>query len=517
MLLALLLAVSLNGDAGEVAPGTTIVAIRIVEHDVFDVDQPGTSTWPYRWANALHVMTRERFIRSLLLFRVGDAVDPARLAETERTLRDTGFLSPVDITARPVPGGAEIVVETHDQWTTEVGFSYGRFGGQQHAGFSLAEQNLLGWGKTVILDLDSNPERTKRTVIYKDPLLLGSRWQLQAAHVNATDGSGDSFGVQYPFFALATPRAAALAWSRGNQHEWLWASGDKVVEGDIRTSSFQLWGGIRLPGGGETTDRLRLGIFADRASYANWRVLAGGAAPTPDSRDLRGILIGFEQQVDRWKVVRGFRAWQRQEDVALGPNWTAQVGVSLPAFGGDRGRIALAGDVNAAWLRGGQLSWADLSLAGRAEGGGLANTVTHVEVGTARPGDVGWRARLAADVGRDLDLDQQLALGADTGLRGWDPMTFDGTSRAVANLEWRHRLTGEVLHLGIIGLTVFGDAGQTWAPRVGPSTDGIRKDAGAGLLIESTRAAILRVVRLEVAFPDRGGKPLFLATSTSLF
>ena len=69
----------------------------------------------------------------------------------------------------------------------------------------------------------------------------------------------------------------------------------------------------------------------------------------------------------------------------------------------------------------------------------------------------------------------------------------------------------------IIGGVVFADAGKTWAPRVGPSTDGIRKDAGVGLLIESTRAALLRVIRVEVAMPDQGGKPVFLISGTSLF
>jgi hypothetical protein len=32
-----------------------------------------------------------------------------------------------------------------------------------------------------------------------------------------------------------------------------------------------------------------------------------------------------------------------------------------------------------------------------------------------------------------------------------------------------------------------------------------------------TRASVARLVRLEVAFPDRGGGPVFLATTSSLF
>src|ERR1035437_4416674 len=117
-----------GAGAEEVAPGTSIVAVRIDRHDVFDLDDPSTSAWPYRWVDALHIITREDFIRSLLLFQAGDRLDPMRLAESELILRGTGFLNPVNISARPVPGGAEVVVETPDQWTTGVNAGFGMAG-----------------------------------------------------------------------------------------------------------------------------------------------------------------------------------------------------------------------------------------------------------------------------------------------------------------------------------------------------------------------------------------------------
>ena len=93
-------------------------------------------------------------------------------------------------------------------------------------------------------------------------------------------------------------------------------------------------------------------------------------------------------------------------------------------------------------------------------------------------GKAGLRLRAAADFGHNLDGERQLTLGADTGLRGYDPNTFDGTSRAVANVEWRHRLTGEFLHIAVLGMTAFVDGGKTWGARVGPSTDGLARRRG---------------------------------------
>jgi hypothetical protein len=517
LLAAILMASTLAAAGGEVAPGTPIVAIRVVRTDIFDLSDPGTSAWPYRWANALHVLTREQFIRSLLLFRVGDKIDPGRLAESERILRDTGFLSPVNITAHPVPGGAEVVVATHDQWTLEAGVSFGMFGKRKHKGASLSDENFLGSGKILDVEFDSDPERTSTTFTYKDPLLLGTRWGLELLHRNSSDGKTDAFQLEYPFFSLATPQAGGVDWRRENLTDYLYAGSKKAVAGAFSRHSFLLWGGLRLPSDSVFTNRLTLGVFSDEAKYADWRWLDGRPYPTPEGREMNGFQVGWDHQADRWRVVRGFRAWQRQEDVPLGPNWGATVGLSLSVFGSDRTRFPFSGYFGIASLRGDQYSWLNASQTGRFERGGMTNSVTHLDVGTALTGAAGWRGRVAVDLGHGLDLDRQLTLGADTGLRGWDPDTFDGTSRAVANLEWRHQVTGEVLHLAIFGVALFVDAGKTWNPRVGLSTEGWRKDAGIGILIESTRAALLRVVRIEAAWPDRGKGPLILISGDSLF
>ena len=515
--LLLLAATATPPAAAEVPPGTPIVSIRVLRDDIFDVSEPATSSWPYRWADHLHVLTRERFIRSVLLFKVGDALDPARIAESERLLRGTGFLSPVTITVAPAPGGAEVTVHTHDEWTTLAGASFGLAGNRKHAGASLSEENFLGWGKELAVEYDSDSVRNTTTFEYTDNLFLASRWQLALRYLNASDGKTEAFGLQYPFFSLATPRAAGVAWQRATLTEYLYATNSKAVSGTTRTSGFLLWGGLRAWGGGVTTNRLSLGVFTDKAEFSNWRLTDGEPYPTPAGHDMQGVRLGWDHQLDRWKVVTGFRAWQRQEDVPLGPNWTVTGGVSAPAFGGDETRVKVDAGFNAGFLSDRQYSWLNLGESVRFDRRANDNQVSHVDFGTARTGPVGWRGRISVDLGHNLDGDRQLTLGADTGLRGWDPDTFDGTSRAVANLEWRHVLTGEVLHLGVIGGALFADAGKTWAPRVGPSTEGIRKDAGIGLLIESTRAAAVSVVRVEAAFPDHGKGPVFLISSISLF
>jgi len=515
--LCALAAVGAGAGTEEVAPGTPIVAVRIERHDIYDLDDPATSARAYRWVDALHVLTREEFIRSLLLFQVGDPLDPARLTESELILRGTGFLNPVHISVRPVPGGAEVVVETHDEWTTGVGLNYGVSGDRRYYGAGISEDNLFGLGKSVLLGFSADPERTTTTFRYRDLTFLHSRWQLGLEHRRSSDGSTEFVQFEYPFFAILTPRAGGVKWRREGLQEYLWSGAQRSVAGQANTRSFEVWGGLRLPGDGILTNRLTLGVFGEQALFRDWHRLDGSPYPQPQDRDLLGFEVGWEHQTLNLRVVQGFRAWLRQEDILLGPNWQVTIGLSLPAFGGDRARWPYHGALTVGQMNRRSYFWLIADLSGRLEQGGVANGVTHLEVGSASTGTAGWRARVATDLGHNLDGERQLTLGADTGLRGYEPNMFDGTSRVVINLEWRRQITGELLHVAALGLTAFTDGGKTWGARVGPPTGGWRGDVGAGLLVEITRAAIVRIVRLEVAYPDRGKSPVFQITSNSLF
>ena len=440
-----------------------------------------------------------------------------RLAESELILRATGFLNPVNISARPVPGGAEVVVETHDQWTTGVSLSFGMSGDRRTASFGLWEDNVLGMGKSFLLDVTSDPERTSTKFRYRDITFLHSRWQLEVEHQSSSDGSTDHLRFEYPFFSLTTPRAGGVDWRRDQSLKYLWSDGERRVTGEANTRDWEVWGGLRLPGSGIRTDRLLVGAFGERAIFSDWHSLTGPSYPQPQDRNLVGVEAGWDHRTFRWKLVQGFRAWLRQEDLPLGPNWTVTTGLSLPLLGGDSVRLRYHGVFEAGQFAGRTYTWQRIDLSGRVESRGLGNVISHLEAGGAITGSAGLRVRVAADLGYALDGERQLTLGADTGLRGYDPNTFDGTSRVVANVEWRHRITGELLHVAALGLTAFADGGKTWGARVGPSTEGWRSDIGAGVLVELTRASLVRILRFEVALPDRGGKPIYLITTDSLF
>lgn len=517
ILISVIFAAIAGADVSNGCRGKEIDEICISTYEIFDTSDEETSSWPYRLINAVHFQTRRQFVSSLMTIKPGDEASDSILAESERLLRRTGFLNPVYVECVCENDINRVYVETHDQWTTKLALNYGRYGKRQEGGVSLEEQNFLGWGKTVVLDVRYTSERTTNKIEYYDPLLFGSRWRLNLGYNDATDGHAQTLKLRYPFFSLSTSRAGGIEWQREKIHEWLWSEGEKVAGGDEYRRSFRIWYGYRLPGQRDVNDRFKIGFFSDKYEFENWKRKNDGEFVHPEDLSLSGVEFGWERETDSWEVVEGFRAWARQEDIPLGPNWEIKAGIPLVPDSDDPRTLSLEGSFVAGMLKGRQYSWCKTDLAGRIENGEPVDFLTEFELGSAMTGKMGWRAKISWDMGYKLNDNKQLTLGVDEGLRGWDPDTFDGTSRVLVNMEWRRRLTDEIWNLGVFGLTFFVDTGKTWGARIGPDTDGWRTDFGFGLTAESTKAAVLRLIRLEVAFPDDAGGPVFLITGIPMF
>jgi hypothetical protein len=503
-------------DLDPAVEGYPIIAIRVIRNDIFDTTDPKTKAWFYRWANALHIVSKEDFIRSMLLFEEGDPYSASVAAESARILRALGIMNPVEITARKIDDGVEVTVETRDQWTLKVGAKLGIFGDRASYYVDAEEENILGWGKAAGIAYESDEERSGWAVKYFDPNVFNSRWRASLAHADYTDGYIDEVVIDRPFYSLSTPWTWGGSGIRQELIDHLYSQSESVVDGIRNTESLRFWGGGRLPGGGITVRRLVGGWEYHRTRYSDWTWEdTGEPYPAPEDRTIEGPRLSYEQITDRFLVVRGFRAWSVQEDVSLGPNLGLSAIFSAPAFGGDQKRLVMAGQAHAARQFGRWLVLGDTWFSGRLEDGGTHNLVAGFQIGAAQLGSRGLQTRFLVEGSHRLDNDRQLTLGADLGLRGWDPDYFDGTGRAVLNVQWRQLLKEEVLGLFTVGFVLFGDAGYTWNPRVGLDTDGVRFDAGAGLLFDLSHLGRSTLLRLDAAFPDDGtGITVTVSTST---
>ena len=109
---------------------------------------------------------------------------------------------------------------------------------------------------------------------------------------------------------------------------------------------------------------------------------------------------------------------------------------------------------------------------------------------------------LSGTFGNNLDLDETLVLGGDTGLRGY-PLRFQsGESRAVFTIEQRYFTDWYPFRLFHVGGAVFFDAGRTWGENLaGAPGEQLLRDVGAGLRIASSRSGLGRMIHVDVAMP----------------
>jgi len=73
--------------------GATIRAIYVTVDNVFDPNNPDEDKKLYRWANNVHVLTRESVVLDILVIAPGDRFIARRLDESARALRAGGFIA----------------------------------------------------------------------------------------------------------------------------------------------------------------------------------------------------------------------------------------------------------------------------------------------------------------------------------------------------------------------------------------------------------------------------------------
>jgi hypothetical protein len=145
--------------------GKRVRRIQVSNLDVFgpSVDDTTrvTKSRLARFLNHVNFQTRETTIRRTLLFREGDTIDPFRLADSERLLRNLAFIGDARIVVVRIPGSGDSVdvrVIVKETWTLKLS---GLRGGD-HLKATLTERNLLGLGHQVSVAGALNPNASPR-------------------------------------------------------------------------------------------------------------------------------------------------------------------------------------------------------------------------------------------------------------------------------------------------------------------------------------------------------------------
>jgi len=491
------------------ARGAVVGQVLIRAGDVFDTGAPGEDRRMYRLVNRLHRNTRDAVIRELLLFKPGDPYRQRQVAESERILRDTAYL--YDARIRPgacADGRVDVVVDTRDVWSLEGGVGFGRSGGRNSAHFGLQDRNFFGLGKSFGVQRRSDVDRDSSVLQFRDRNLLGRHVTADLSYAANSDGRAQGAIVERPFYALDSRWAAGLRWSTDERVDARYLLGQVNDRFAHREDQVELYGGISRGLVGGRTLRWTFGATAERHRFGS---TAGRPAPVdlPARRDVAYAWIGLESVHDGFFVTRDLERLQRSEDLNLSRQWSLRLGAALPALGSDRGGAVVRADIGSG-LRPSprQLLFCSGRLSGRS---GPGWTPENVRFGGAlryylrEHDDNVFFVTAEAEWTDNLDPEEQVLIGGDSGLRGYPLRYQAGDRRALFTVEQRWYTDWQPWKLFHVGAAAFADVGRAWFAGASPlDRYSWLRDAGVGLRLAPSRTAHGAMIHVDLAWPLDG-------------
>ncbi len=471
------------------AAAPPIDTIIVVNRNVFDLQEADAPSFVARLANRLHVTTRAGVIRRTLLLNPGDRYDSARVAESERALRNLYVFSRVRIDTTRLEGRLALRVATTDGWSTKPQIGFSSAGGDVTWMVGLVEDNLLGTATSLTAVYNKTPDRRIFDLGHVNPHFFSRRGWLQAKYSNKSDGNRGTWLAGVPFYETAARRGLITDGEAAAERVLVFrrdAVGRSVVDTVERRA-------------------LRFGVTAGFAPHATsrdyLRLWVGGQwrredfAPettTVFPRSTFGTVgAGLDVGHVRFQVLERFNSYARREDVDLSQLFHFGAWAAPRAWGYPSDRAGIGTEVgarlSALWPGGFAVLYGagnGVFTAGVPDSGRVSGAVTvasqnlrgqtlifHLEGARLR--------RPAPDAIFDLWNDHK-------GPRVFGIHEMTGTRMAWLAVEDRVLVADEVWGLMGVGLAPFLDYGGAWYPNEPARLGG---DVGVSLRIGPTRAA----------------------------
>ena len=492
-----------------VSSSAAVAVIRVERLNVFDPAVPGENWWPFRIANKIHFTTREEVVRRELLLSPGDRYTQLRALESERNLRGLGFFRRAEIRSAPrADGTTDLLVRTQDSWTTNVQLSVGTEGGDSFINYGVAEDNLLGYGKSLSFLRSHSGARQRSEVSYLDPRLAGSRFRLTPFYARTNHGDSVGTEVVQPFFSLDSREARGAAWTRTIDESIIYRDGQEYSKFLLANRTVTAGYGARLPYDRRLVQRVEAGWYSQRDQFHALNETVTGTLPA--SRDMSGPVFGYSWVEPVYIKETYINRMERVEDFNLGNELSLYGGFMGEALGGDRDRWLInAIDQQGFYILPGRFALSQVGVTGRLAQGKWENTLLFTNINlfwkTTWLFPQTWVGHLEANSGRMLDLENNVVLGGNNGLRGYKNNSFVGGRSVLLNAENRFFFPGEYLHLVRFGGAVFFDSGSVVPEGSGFSFSRFKSDVGFGLRASSTRSQSGDVVRLDLAYALNDG------------
>lgn len=287
-----------------------------------------------RFANSLHTDTRTKIIKQHLFFYKGQQLNPYRLADNERYLRDLDFILDSKIIIEPVEGtdSVDVHVVTRDVFSLggRITPDPNRFK------IGLYDANLMGNAQRVDvtgLFAHSRSPQTGFNAYYKKSSLFGSLTNMTLGYTQLDNGSSYGEENEYAYYIrLDRPLVSPYSrWAGGMELSRNWSRNVYATPDSLflsyRYNVQDYWAGYNIGVHNNMNDRTRhfvaLRYFQQQflnQPFQEYELIN----PIYNSRQMViGSLTFYEQNFYKTNYVYGFG---RTEDIPYGTTATASLG-----------------------------------------------------------------------------------------------------------------------------------------------------------------------------------------------
>ena len=487
----------------EALQGKTIRNIRVEQINVFNENDPDENNRIYRLLNKFHITTREKVIKSQLLFKSGDKVNYKNLEETARNLRTRKYLTNAHVFPEKVCGdNVDVVVITQDAWVLEPQVSFSHQSSNNESGFAISDGNVLGTGNSFKIGYEENKLRNTISYDFSNSYFLNRQIAVRALYQDTSDGRNMLFTLERPFYSLDTPRAMGLQYSDLSQVEEIRSHDDVINSFRHRAIDNEIYYGLATDINSDFTQRWVLGITHEEDSFfTNEDTLQS----IPERDKAVYPWIEYQYLQNQYGVFKNLNQIQRPEDISTGQTVKARLGFAGTAFGNPddvlRYKITYGNIIEKTDAH---ILEVEAILDGRQHLGIdsldpnlFTSTVAyHYLINDKNR----WYVRAEFGVGENLPQYKELTVGDITGLRGYPTDYLRGRKRYVVSVERRYFSDVHLFNIFRVGGVLFVDAGKAWGLPTEANSP-LLSNVGVGLRLSSTKIRIGNIVHIDVAMP----------------
>lgn len=487
--------------------------LLLVSHPVFDEDK-ADSLYLHGLANWLHINTQQHVIQDLLPFAATDTISQAQMTETERILNQHSFLrksqiSLVDDCNSPAttPAINTLKVETWDTWSLIPSISFGRRAGNNKYGFGFKEDNFLGLGIHAGVQYKKDHLRSGYKFAFNMPLSFPKQSSIEFEFADNDDGQKTYLSYSKPFYLQSSQQQHFASTLKETRLDSIYQNGDLAWQFSHEIKRTELAYGQLISQDKQSVIRMHFGINKEQHYFSDLH--SDVLSSIPLDRSFTSPWIGLEYKQADYQMFSNIRFIDHREDINLGWQFMTKFGVNINSSNDDNNQgFHFENNLS----KGLQLQNTLMLFSATSKTYWQKQQPTHQQLSAEfelhQYINPRWTAYLKSQWLSEQNqyLDAPLALGGDSGVRGYSSQYQHGEHLWSASAELRFNPHWELYQLVNVSWAAFVDSGKAWGETTTPnSTDSTLSSIGLGARIFSSHSSEGNVVHMDIIKPLNTG------------